>query len=102
MRKTACTDNEIASFYPKLTEFTRAVAALVPSGARVSVYARSSWQNMYCAFPKKRKTCSVQQVLSHITVKIPSQIEAFRLCLLRQGCYPDQKASPAFFGIGMI
>lgn len=102
MRKTACTDNEIALIYPKLTEFTRAAAALVPSRDRVSVYARSSWPDMHCAFPKKRRSCSVQQVLSHIAVNIPSQLKAFRLRLLRRGCYPDQKASPAFFGIGMI
>lgn len=103
MRKTACPDNEIALFFPKLTGSAKAaVAALAPSQDRVSVYARILRFCMTCAFPKKRIACPVQQTISHTLANIPSPNKAFRHCLLRQGCCSVPKASPAFDGTGMI
>lgn len=103
MRKTAPTDNEIALFPPNLTGFaSAAAAALAPSPNRVPVYARSLRQRMKSAFPKKRIVCTVQQTFSHTAVKTPSRNNAFRHCLLRQGCCSAPEAGPAFGGTGMI
>ena len=97
MRKTACTDNEIVLFTPKLTCFAKtAVAFLATAQSRVPVYARSLRHGMFRAFPKRRPVCSVHQTFSHTAVKNLSGIRYFAIAYYDEVVVPRKKSALLF------
>lgn len=97
MRKTACTDNEIVLFSPKLTcSVKTAVAVLTATQKRVPVYARSLRFGMFRAFPKKRAVCPVQQMFSHTAVKNLSEIRPFAIAYYDEVVVPRKKFARLF------
>ena len=97
MRKTACTDNEIVLFIPKLIGFAETAAAASDTmRKRVPVYARSLHIGMFPAFPKKRGFCPVQQKFSHTPVKKPSEIRLFAIACYDEVVVPPKKHARLF------
>ena len=97
MRKTACTDNEIVLFIPKLIGFAETAAAASDTmRKRVPVYARSLRFGMFRAFPKKRAVCPVQQMFSHTAVKNLSEIRPFAIAYYDEVVVPRKKFARLF------